>query len=171
MVRQKSPKVIKGKGAIYPGSFDPVTNGHLDVIKRAARIFDHVIVAVADNTSKSALFSIKERVKLLEEAAKEFKNVSVETFDALVIDYARSKGINVLIRGLRMTSDFDYEFQVALTNRRLAEDIETVFLMPSEHVSFVSSSILKEIASLNADISSFVPKIVERKLKERLRHD
>ena len=161
--------MIKGQGAIYPGSFDPVTNGHLDVIQRAARIFDHVIVSVANNTSKKALFTIKERVDLLKEVTKGMKNVSVETFDALVIDFARRKKINVLIRGLRMTSDFDYEFQIALTNRRLAEDIETVFLMPSEHVSFVSSSLLKEVASLNADISSFVPKPVERKLKEKVK--
>ena len=160
--------MIKKQGAIYPGSFDPVTNGHLDVIQRAARIFDHVTVAVADNTSKKALFTIEERVELLKQVTQKIKNVSVEKFDALVIEYARRKRINVLIRGLRMTSDFDYEFQIALTNRRLAEDIETVFLMPSEHVSFVSSSILKEIASLNANISSFVPKVVERKLKERL---
>ncbi len=165
----KEGAVKKGQGAIYPGSFDPLTNGHLDVIQRAARIFDHVIVAVADNTSKNALFSIKERVELLKETTKGIKNVSVETFDSLVIEYARRKKINVLIRGLRMTSDFDYEFQIALTNRRLAEDIETVFLMPSEHVSFVSSSLLKEVASLNADISSFVPKAVERKLKDRIK--
>lgn len=163
--------MIKGKGAIYPGSFDPVTNGHLDVIQRAARIFDHVIVAVADNTGKKALLTIEERGDLLREVTKGIKNVSVETFDSLVIEYARKKKINVLIRGLRMTSDFDYEFQIALTNRRLAEDIETVFLMPSEHMSFVSSSLLKEVASLNADISSFVPGVVERKLKERLLHD
>ena len=163
--------MIKGRGAIYPGSFDPVTNGHLDVIQRAARIFDHVIVAVADNTSKKALLSVEERVDLLKKVTKGIKNVSVETFDALVIEYARKKKINVLIRGLRMTSDFDYEFQIALTNRRLAEDIETVFLMPSENMSFVSSSLLKEVASLNADISSFVPGVVERKLKERLMHD
>jgi len=161
---------VKRQEAIYPGSFDPVTNGHLDVIKRAARIFNRVIVAVANNTSKKALLSIDERVSLLKEVTGGIENVSVETFDALVIDYAHKKKINVLIRGLRMTSDFDYEFQIALTNRRLAEDIETVFLMPSEHVSFVSSSLLKEVARLNADISSFVPKAVERKLKERLRH-
>ena len=160
--------MIKGQRAIYPGSFDPVTNGHLDVIQRAARIFDHVIVAVADNTSKKALLTIEERVLLLKKVTKAIKNVSVETFASLVIEYARKKKINVLIRGLRMTSDFDYEFQIALTNRRLAEDIETVFLMPSEHVSFVSSSLLKEIAGLNADISSFVPRVVERKLKKRL---
>ncbi len=161
--------MAQARGAIYPGSFDPVTNGHLDVIERAARIFDHVIVAVANNTSKKAFFSINERVALLKEVTKSIKNVSVETFDALVIDYARSKKINVIIRGLRMTSDFDYEFQIALTNRRLAQDIETVFLMPSEHVSFVSSSLLKEVAGLNGDISSLVPKAVVRKLKERLK--
>jgi pantetheine-phosphate adenylyltransferase len=161
--------MIKGQGAVYPGSFDPVTNGHLDVIERAARIFDHVVVAVANNTTKKALLSIQERVELLREVTKGIKNVEVETFDSLVIEYARKKKVNVIIRGVRMTSDFDYEFQIALTNRRLAEDIETVFLMPSEHVSFVSSSLLKEIASLNADISSFVPKAIERKLKERLK--
>ena len=161
--------MIKNHGAIYPGSFDPVTNGHLDVIQRAARIFNRVIVAVANNTNKKALLSVDERVRLLKEVTKGIKNVSVETFDALVIEYARKKKINVLIRGLRMTSDFDYEFQIALTNRRLAEDIETVFLMPSENVSFVSSSLLKEITGLNADISSFVPKVVEQKLKERLK--
>ncbi len=163
--------MLKKRGAIYPGSFDPVTNGHLDVIRRASRIFDHVVVAVANNTGKKALFTIEERVELLKDVTRGIKNVSVETFNTLVIDYARRKKINVLIRGLRMTSDFDYEFQIALTNRRLAEDIETVFLMPSEHVSFVSSSLLKEIAGLNADISSFVPRAVERKLKEHLKHD
>jgi len=160
--------MIKGQRAIYPGSFDPVTNGHLDVIQRAARIFDRVIVAVADNTNKRALLTKEERVELLCEVTKGIKNVSVESFDSLVIEYARKKRINVIIRGLRMTSDFDYEFQIALTNRRLAEDIETVFLMPSENVSFVSSGLLKEVAGLNADISSFVPGVVERKLKERL---
>jgi pantetheine-phosphate adenylyltransferase len=161
--------MTKKRGAIYPGSFDPVTNGHLDVIKRGARIFDHVTVAVANNTGKKALLTINERVDLLKEVTRPLKNVSVETFDCLVIEYARRKKINVLIRGLRMTSDFDYEFQIALTNRRLAEDIETVFLMPSEHVSFISSSLLKEVAGLNANISSFVPKPVERILKERLK--
>lgn len=160
--------MAQAKAAIYPGSFDPVTNGHLDIIQRAARVFDRVIVAVADNTTKSALFTISERVEMLKQVTKGIKNVEVDTFDSLIIEYARLKKINVLIRGLRMTSDFDYEFQIALTNRRLAEDIETVFLMPSENVSFVSSSILKEVASLKADISSFVPKIVERRLKDRL---
>ncbi len=157
---------MKAKAAIYPGSFDPLTNGHLDVIQRALRIFDHVIVAVANNTNKKSLFSIQERVDLLKEVTKNLKGVEIDTFDSLVIDYARRKKIKVLIRGLRMTSDFDYEFQIALTNRRLAEDIETVFLMPSEHVSFLSSSLLKEVASLNGDISSLVPKPVEQAFKK-----
>ncbi len=157
----------KGKTAIYPGSFDPATNGHLDVIQRAARIFDRVIVAVANNTSKKSLFTIEERVHLLKESTKGIKGVEVDTFDSLVIDYARANKINVLIRGLRMTSDFDYEFQIALTNRRLAQDIETVFLMPSEHVSFVSSSLLKEVACLNGNISSLVPKPVQAALKKK----
>ncbi len=159
----------KGRGAIYPGSFDPLTDGHLDVIQRAARIFGHVVVAVANNTSKKALFTIDERVAMLKEVTRNLKNVTVDTFDTLVIEYARKKKINVLIRGLRMTSDFDYEFQITLTNRRLAQDIETVFLMPSEHVSFVSSSLLKEVASLGADVTSFMPKSVATKLKERLK--
>ncbi len=159
----------KRQAAIYPGSFDPVTYGHLDVIKRATRIFPQVIVAVANNTSKKALFSIEERVALLKKVTKGMKGVMIESFDTLVIKYARQKKINVLIRGLRMTSDFEYEFQIALTNRRLAQDIETVFLMPSERHSFVSSSLLKEVVSLGADISSFVPKPVEVELKKLLR--
>jgi pantetheine-phosphate adenylyltransferase len=160
---------LKRQAAIYPGSFDPVTFGHLDVIKRATRIFPEVYVAVANNTSKQAIFTIEERVALLKKVTKGMKGVVVESFNTLVIKYARQKNINVLIRGLRMTSDFEYEFQIALTNRRLAEDIETVFLMPSEHHSFVSSSLLKEVASLGADISSFVPKIVEVELKKILK--
>jgi len=158
-----------GKTAIYPGSFDPATNGHLDVIHRAARIFDKVIVAAADNSGKKAFFTIAERVAMLKEVTADISNVQVETFDGLVVDYARRRQVNVLIRGLRMTSDFDYEFQIALTNRRLAQDIETVFLMPSEHVSFLSSSLLKEVATLHGDVSSLVPAAVERKLKERLK--
>ncbi len=157
------------QAAIYPGSFDPVTYGHLDVIKRATRIFPRVIVAVANNTSKKALFTIEERVGLLKKVTKGIKGVEVESFDTLVIEYARRKKVNVLIRGLRMTSDFEYEFQIALTNRRLEQKIETVFLMPSENHSFVSSSLLKEVASLDADISSFVPAPVEIELKKRLK--
>jgi pantetheine-phosphate adenylyltransferase len=160
---------LKRQAAIYPGSFDPVTFGHLDVIRRAKRIFPEVYVAVANNTSKKAIFTLEERVALLKKVTKGMKGIIVESFDTLVIKYARQKNINVLIRGLRMTSDFEYEFQIALTNRRLAQDIETVFLMPSEHHSFVSSSLLKEVASLGADISSFVPRAVEIELKKILK--
>lgn len=158
-----------GKVAIYPGSFDPVTYGHLDVLERAVDIFGRVIIAVADNASKKYMFSLEERVDLVRQATKGMKGVKVESFDGLIIDYARRKKTNVLIRGLRMTSDFDYEFQIALTNRRLAEDIETVFLMPSEQHSFLSSSLLKEVSRFNADISSFVPTCVAKRLKERLK--
>ena len=157
-----------GKVVIYPGSFDPVTYGHLDVLKRATHIFGKVIIAVANNTSKKYMFSLEERVDLLKEATTGMPGVKVESFDGLVIDYARRKKTNVLIRGLRMTSDFEYEFQIALTNRRLAEDIETIFLMPSERHSFLSSSLLKEVAKFDADISSFVPRCVEKRLKGKL---
>ena len=155
--------------AIYPGSFDPVTFGHIDLIKRASGIFEEVIVAVAVNSHKKSLFTINERLTMLKESTKDIKNIQVESFDGLVIDYARKKKINVLIRGLRMISDFEYELQMALTNRRLDEKIETVFLMPSEGYSFLSSTLLKEAASLGANISSFVPKFVEKSLKERLK--
>ncbi|MBI5149222.1 MAG: pantetheine-phosphate adenylyltransferase [Candidatus Omnitrophica bacterium] len=155
--------------AIYPGSFDPVTYGHVDVIKRAARIFDGVIIAVARNIQKSSLFDTEERLAMLKKATARVPNVRVEAFDGLVIDFARRNKARVLIRGLRMVSDFEYEFQMALTNRRLAEDIETVFLMPSEGYSFLSSTLIKEAVSLGADVSSFVPAFVARRLKERLR--
>lgn len=155
--------------AIYPGSFDPVTEGHIDIMKRATQIFDTVIVAVAHNLQKQPLFTTEERLEMLKDTTKGLKGIKVESFDGLVTAFARQKGANVLIRGLRMVSDFEYEFQMALTNRRLADDIETVFLMPSEKHSFISSTLLKEAASLGADISSFVPEEVARRLKERLR--
>jgi pantetheine-phosphate adenylyltransferase len=159
------------KIAIYPGSFDPVTNGHIDLIDRASKIFDSVIVAVpvSSNYHKTPIFTTSERVKMLTEATSHIKGVVVESFDGLVIEYARKKKVNVLIRGLRMISDFEYEFQMALTNRRLAPDVETIFLMPSENYAFLSSTLLKEAASLGADISQFVPKFVEGPLKERLK--
>ena len=156
------------KTAIYPGSFDPVTYGHIDLIKRATSIFDEVIVAVAKNTQKRTLFSLEERVELMRQSVKGIKRVRIEAFEGLVIDYARRNKINVLIRGLRMISDFEYELQMALTNRRLDESIETVFLMPSEGYSFLSSALIKEACSLGADVSTFVPKFVEKKLKEKL---
>ena len=154
--------------AIYPGSFDPVTSGHIDLIKRATKIFDEVIVAVAQNTSKKSLFTIEERVEMLKKVTKNIKGIMIESFDGLVVEYARKKKIFVLIRGLRMISDFELELQMALTNRRLANDVETIFLMPSEGYEFLSSTLLKEAAFLGADLSSFVPEIVSQKLKAKL---
>ena len=157
-----------GKVALYPGSFDPVTYGHIDIIKRATRIFDEVVVGVAKSIGKRPLFDLEDRLTMLKEATKGIKRIRVESFDGLVVNYVRKKKINVMIRGLRMISDFEYELQMALTNRRLAEEVETIFLMPSEGYSFLSSTLLKEAASLGADVSSFVPKFVERKLKDQL---
>jgi len=155
--------------AIYPGSFDPVTYGHVDLIKRAQEIFPELIVAVAHNPHKKPLFSVKERVQMLKKATAEFKGLIVDDFDGLVIEYARKNKVHVLIRGLRMISDFEYEFQMALTNRKLAPDIETIFLMPQESYSYISSKLLKEAASLGADLSSFVPDYVEQALKKKLK--
>ncbi|MFH1655863.1 MAG: pantetheine-phosphate adenylyltransferase [Candidatus Omnitrophota bacterium] len=157
------------KKAVYPGSFDPITYGHIDLIRRALGIFEEVVVAVAHNSDKKPTFSVKERVAMIKDAVKDLDNVTVEDFDILVVDYARKKNVNVIIRGLRMISDFEYEFQMALTNRRLASDIETIFLMPSEQYSFLSSRLLKEAAGLGADLSSFVPTPVEKALKNKLK--
>ncbi|MDD5006044.1 MAG: pantetheine-phosphate adenylyltransferase [Candidatus Omnitrophica bacterium] len=154
--------------AIYPGSFDPITYGHIDIIKRALKIFDEVIVAVANNSSKQPLFSTEERVKMIKQATKDFDRITVESFDGLVIDYAHKKRISVIIRGLRMISDFEYEFQMALTNRKLAPDVETIYLMPSESYCYISSKLLKEAAYLGADISNFVPKFIEKAIKAKL---
>jgi pantetheine-phosphate adenylyltransferase len=155
--------------AIYPGSFDPVTYGHIDLIKRAQAIFSEVIVAVAHNPQKKPLFSVKDRVSMLKKATKDLKGVAIDDFDGLVIDYARKQKASVLIRGLRMLSDFEYEFQMALTNRKLNPHIETIFLMPQESYSYLSSKLLKEAASLGADLSSFVPDFVGGALKKKLR--
>ena len=154
--------------ALYPGSFDPISNGHIDLIVRASKIYDKVIVAVANNLYKQPLFTADERLEMLKEAVKDLKNVEATSFDGLVVKFAKANNIKVLLRGLRMISDFEHEFQLALTNRRLDGDIETVFLMPSEQFSFLSSTLLKESAALGADISMFVPKCVEAKLKKRL---
>jgi len=155
------------KLAIYPGSFDPVTNGHIDLIKRATGIFSRVIVAVANNTHKKPLFSVDERVEMLQACTKGIKGIQVEAFNGLVVEYARKNNVKVLIRGLRMISDFEYEFQMALTNRRFNEELETVFLMPSEGYSFLSSTLLKEAAALGADVSSFVPDMVNERMKQK----
>jgi len=155
--------------AIYPGTFDPVTYGHIDIIKRALRVFDGVTVAVAHNPHKKPLFSVKERVDMLKKATKDMDGVSIESFDGLVVDYARKKSINTIIRGLRMFSDFEYEFQMALTNRKLDQDVETIFLMTSESYSYISSKLLKEAVSLGADISPFVPDFIGKALRHKLK--
>jgi pantetheine-phosphate adenylyltransferase len=157
------------QAAIYPGTFDPVTFGHLDLIKRSQEIFGEVIVAAADNPRKQPLFSLQERVALLKQATRGLPGVEVESFSGLVVDYARKKKSKVLIRGMRMLTDFEYEFQMALTNRKLAPDVETIFLMPQESYSYISSKLLKETAALGADLSGFVPDFVEQALKAKLK--
>lgn len=151
--------------AVYPGTFDPVSYGHLDVIRRARKIFDEVIVAVAPSGKKQPLFTAKERVAMLEEATRDMDGVSVDEFNSLIVQYAEDKGAGVIIRGLRMLSDFEYEFQMALTNRKLWDKVETIFLMPSESYSYVSARFIKEVASLGADVSNFVPPHVVEALK------
>ncbi|MCK4813515.1 MAG: pantetheine-phosphate adenylyltransferase, partial [Candidatus Marinimicrobia bacterium] len=143
--------------AIYPGTFDPITNGHLDIIKRAVKIFDTVIVAVADNIEKTPLFSIEERVAMIQESIRGISHVEVDSFNSLIVDYCHQKGAIAMIRGLRAISDFEYEFQMALINRKIGKDVESVFLMPKEKYTYLSSSLIKEIAVLGGNISSFVP--------------
>ena len=154
--------------AVYPGTFDPVTYGHIDIIKRAAKIYDKVIVAVARNENKSPLFSVEERVSMLKDSVRPLKNVIVDDFNGLAVDYVKSKGSRVMIRGLRMISDFESEFQMALTNRKLSEDIETIFMMPNESYSYISSKLMKEAAGLGADVKNFIPKKVQALLNSKL---
>ena len=157
------------KSAVYPGTFDPVTNGHTDVIGRALKIFDKLHVVVADNPQKAATFSGKERVEMLKEALKKHNGrVEVEYFEGLLLDYVKKKKSNVIVRGLRAISDFEYEFQMALTNRKLAPEIETLFMMPNEIHSYVSSSTVKEVARLGGDISDFVPVTVRRAVEKKI---
>ena len=159
------------KAAIYPGSFDPVTYGHLDVIKRAADIFDELTVSVLNNTAKTPLFSVDERVKILEEATKDLPNVKVDSFSGLLIDYAKSKDIHVAIRGLRAITDFEYELQIAQTNRKLSnEELDTMFLTTSLEYAYLSSSSVKEIASFKGDISQCVPPFVAKLIYENYGH-
>lgn len=153
--------------AIYPGSFDPITNGHLDLIERAVKLFDRVIVAIARNESKQPLFQPEERLALVQQAVTPYKSVAVEWFDGLLVNYAEKQGGCAIIRGLRAVSDFEFEFQLALMNRKLNERVETIFMMPRETYTFLSSRIVKEIAHLGGDVSSFVPPHVQAALKQK----
>ena len=154
--------------AIYAGTFDPLTLGHLDIIERSAQIFDTLILAVAEDTSKDTLFSTEERVNMGREVCQDMPSVKVEAFAGLLIAYCRSKNVRVMIRGLRAYSDFEYEFQMALTNRKMAPEIETLFLMPNEIHSYVSSSTVRKVSRLGGDTSDFVPPAVNRALREKL---
>ena len=153
--------------AVYPGSFDPVTNGHIDMIKRGRRLFDKIIVAILCNSSKKSLFTIEERKKMLEISLKEVTNIEIASFDGLLVDYVVKRKANAILRGMRAVSDFDYEFQMALMNRSLNRNIQTVFLMSGLRWIFTSSSIIKEAARYNGDISNMVHPFVEKKLKEK----
>ena len=156
-----------GHIAIYPGSFDPVTNGHLDIIKRGLKLFDKVIVAILQNPSKTALFSVDERIEMLEHCLMDFQHVEIDTFDGLLVEYAQSRGAQSVLRGMRAVSDFEYEFQMALMNRRLNREVETVFLMTGLRWIFASSSIIKEAARFGGNIEGMVSPVVHRKLNEK----
>ncbi len=152
--------------AICPGTFDPVTNGHIDIVKRSLGIFDEVVVAVAPNPKKTPLFNVEVRMELIRESFKGLDRVTVESFDGLLVDYVRGKGGVAIVRGLRAVSDFEYELQMALMNRRLDSAIETVFMMPSEEYSFLTSTMIKEIASFGGSVRGLVPEVVEKALRE-----
>lgn len=153
--------------AVYPGSFDPVTNGHIDLIQRSSTLFDHVIVAILRNTEKIPLFSVEERTDMLEEATRSLKNVSVASFGGLLVDYVEQVKASVIIRGIRAISDYEYELQMALMNRRLSNKVETVFMLPAESYSFLSSKLVKEVAALGGQIHGFVPADVESRLRRK----
>ena len=155
--------------AIYPCTFDPVTYGHIDIIDRAAKLFDVVIVGVAYNINKTPMFTKEERKDLIKTVTKKYKNVRVEMFNGLLVDFAKSQKANVIIRGLRAISDFEYEFQMSLTNRKLAPGITTMFLMPNEKYTYLNCSLVRELAKLKGDISNFVPPVVKKKLKLKLK--
>ena len=160
--------ITKSVVGIYPGSFDPITNGHLDLIERGSRLVDKLIVAILRNEEKQALFTLEERMEMLREVSREFPNVEVGAFDGLLVDFAARSGATVLLRGIRAVSDYEYELQMALMNRRLNPRIETVFLMAGEAYSFISSRLVKEVIKLGGNISGLVPVSVEDRLKERL---
>ncbi|MBN1385333.1 MAG: pantetheine-phosphate adenylyltransferase [Elusimicrobia bacterium] len=151
--------------AVYPGSFDPATYGHLDIIHRSSKIFDNLIVAVIDNPNKKPFFTTSQRIKILKDAIKE-KNVTVESFNGLLVNFMKKKNASIIVRGLRAVSDFEYEFQMALTNRKMYNNIETIFLTPAEKWTYISSTLVKEIAKLGGEIKCFVPGNVEKLLKK-----
>jgi pantetheine-phosphate adenylyltransferase len=158
--------------AIYPGSFDPLTFGHVDIIERSARLFDRVIVAILTNSQKEPLFTVDERIEIMREILKpRFPNVDVDVFRGLLVDYARQKKAQVIVRGIRAVTDYEYEFQMALMNRRLTPDIETVFMMPAENYSYLSSRLVKEIAELGGSVAGLVPESVEKRLKQRFKKE
>jgi len=153
--------------AVYPGSFDPVTNGHLDIIQRGLKIFDHIIITILDNPAKQTLFSVDERVALLREALKDVENIEIDSYNGLLVDYAQRRQASAILRGMRAVSDFEYEFQMALMNRRLNREIQTVFLMTGLRWIFTSSSIIKEAARFGGNIESMVPPVVQKQLQEK----
>ena len=157
------------RSVLYPGTFDPIMNGHHDLIRRAARLFDHVVVAVATDTGKQSAFTLEQRVALVEKVTADLPNVDVTGFSGLTVEFARSRGIRAILRGLRAVSDFEFEFQMAAMNRHLGPDVETLFLTPGEHFTFISSSLVRQVASLGADVSDLVHPEVEAALKERYR--
>jgi pantetheine-phosphate adenylyltransferase len=162
---QRQDRVI----AIYPGSFDPITNGHLDVIERGARLFGRLIVSILRNESKAPLFSVEERMEMLAEVTAPWKNIELDSFDGLLADYALRRGARVILRGIRALSDYEYELQMALMNRRLQPGVETVFLLAGEQFSFISSRLVKEVIGLGGNIAGLVPPVVERRLLDRLK--
>ncbi|MDL1967168.1 MAG: pantetheine-phosphate adenylyltransferase [Deltaproteobacteria bacterium] len=153
--------------AIYPGSFDPVTNGHIDIVERGLKIFDRIIVAILRNPSKKSLFTVEERKEMIEISLNKYSNVEVDIFDGLLVDYAKKRDAGTILRGMRAVSEFEYEFQLALMNRKLNREVQTVFLMTGLRWIFISSSIIKEAASFNGNINGMVPPIVSKKLKEK----
>lgn len=159
---------MKKVTAIYPGSFDPPTNGHLDLIHRGSRIFDQLIVAILRNPDKTPLFSVGDRKRMLEDLTAEIKNVSVETFDGLTVEFAEKVNAGAMLRGIRALSDYEYELQIAMMNRKLSPELETVFMMPAEQYSYLSSRLVREAAKLGGDVSTLVPELVEERLKEKL---